>query len=596
MNQDETPLDRDHPLLDSNKGIKVLDVDTHLIGDNTPNGAANNFDVVIVGAGFAGMYALYRLRALKLRTIALDSASGVGGTWYWNRYPGCRCDVASLLYSYSFDESLQQEWSWSERFASQPEIERYANHVADRFDLRRDIRLDTEVVAADFDAVSSRWRVQLDDGSTVSCRYFIVAVGGYSAPIQPAIDGLDDFEGELYFTAQWPREDVDFEAKRVGIVGTGSSGMQTATTIAHADPQRLYVFQRTANYCVPQQNTPTDPELERAQKQDYASLRKNGITRWMSAGEKAEKAEKTVELSDYEFETCIAKALEIGGAAPLLETFPDVHTDLAANDRVAEYLRMQVRKRVNDPKTAELLCAKNYPVGTRRFLAENGYLEIFNQDNVELVDVRSSPIKRITSTGVSTDGASYDLDMLILATGFDSGTGSILRINITGLDGETLRDHWAEGPRTLLGLSVSKFPNMFILWGPGSPGIRSNGIAASEVQVDWISRLLLFADQNRFDSIEASPCAEEKWTVHVAQVAASGLHDKNDSQYVGANVPGKPRVYLAYLGGVPKYREFCDRVASDGYAGLSFGRDGAEVRASPSFSTPDVSGVVLIPD
>ena len=543
------------------------------------------YDVIVVGAGFGGLYGLHRVRELGLSVAVLEAGLEVGGTWYWNRYPGARCDIQSLEYSYSFSDELQQEWQWSERYAAQPEIERYLNHVADRFDLRRDIQFGKRVDSAQYNEPAARWQIHCEDGTTYSARYCMMAVGGYSTPVKPTIDGVDDFAGEIFHTALWPAHEVSFDGKRVGVIGTGSSGMQVTTAVGTKPVEHLYVFQRTPNFCVPARNGPMDPDFEASYKHEYASHR--AAARESSFGtEFPVGTKKTLELTEEEFEEQMRIAWEYGGPA-VLSAFPDFIVDEAANERVAEYLRRRIRERVDDPKVAELLCPKTHYVGARRLLVEDGFLETFNEPNVTLVDVASAPIVKITPSSVVTADREYELDTLILATGFDSGWGAMVRIDPTGRGGASLRDHWAAGPRTLLGLMTSRFPNMFILYGPGSPGIRSQGALMAELQVDWIVDAIRFAESNGVKALEPGDAAETAWTAHVADVAASTLHVRNDTQYVGANIPGKPRVYAAYLGGVGHYRRVCASTAESRYEMFDqTANDGTTVVASP-WEPPD---------
>jgi cyclohexanone monooxygenase len=527
-----------------------------------------NFDAVVVGAGWAGMYMLIRLRELGLSARVFEAGSGVGGTWYWNRYPGARCDVPSLDYSYSFSEELQQEWQWSERYAAQEEIERYANHVADRFDLRRDIQLQTRVESASYDEPSRRWTIRTDKGDLVSARYCIMATGGYSIPIKPDIPGVDTFAGEMYYTSRWPKTPVDFAGKRIGVIGTGSSGMQTATAVATEGVDHLYVFQRTPNYAVPARNHPLDLEFQREFKQRYDDHRRRA--RQSNFGIPFPQGDRSATAySDEEFQKRMQEVWEPGGSA-ILAAFTDILVNEDSNRRVSEYLRSTIRKRVNDPVVAEKLCAKTHFLGSRRLLVEDTYFEIFNEPNVTLVDVSESPIVEISPNGLRTAEAEYELDMLILATGFDSGTGALLQVDIRGRDGQQIKDTWAAGPQTYLGVMIHGYPNLFSIAGPGSPSIRSQVILSIEQHVDWITDLLAHAERNNIVEIEATAEAEDAWTAHVADVAASTLTIRDRTQYVGANIPGKPRVYLAYLGGVGRYRKICDTVRSHGYEGLEF--------------------------
>src|ERR1700722_6110303 len=447
------------------------------------------YDVVIVGAGWAGMYMLYQARRLGLSVIVLEAGTGVGGTWYWNRYPGARCDVPSLNYSYSFSAELEQEWSWTELYAAQPEIERYANFVADKFDLRRDIRFSTRVTKAVYDSAGHSWLVDSDHGDLLQARYCVMATGGYSEPYRPAIPGLDSFGGEVYYTQEWPDTPVDYAGKRIGLVGTGATGMQVVTAVADEPIEQLYVFQRTANYAVPAMNAPMDPEYQREYKAHYREHRAEA--RSSRTGSLYEGPFVQVgALSDAEFEAHMEMVYARGGSS-VYGGLTDLLASEGVNARVAEYLNRRIRERVKDPATAEALCASGHYVGSRRILIENAYFEKFNQDNVTLVSVKDDPIAEITPAGLRTaSGRGYDLDMLIFATGFDSGTGAVRRIEIAGSSGETLNDKWAAGPVTYLGLMVNGFPNLFFIAGPGSPSIRSQVLVSIEQHVDWIFDML----------------------------------------------------------------------------------------------------------
>ncbi len=529
----------------------------------------NSLDMVIVGAGFGGMAVLRKFRDdLGMQVAAFEEADDVGGTWYWNRYPGARCDVPSLDYSYSFDPDLQQDWVWSERYAAQPEIERYAQYVADRFDLRRSIKFGTRVASASFDESNATWTVTATSGEIVRARYLVMATGGYSLPIEPTIKGLTDFDGELYYTSRWPHREVEFRGKRIGVVGTGSSGMQTISTIAHEQPEHLYVFQRTANFCVPANNGPLSEEYQVAYKENYADHREQarnsgfGVAFPMGSG-------VTADLSDEEFLGRMRTSWAFGGAA-VVAAFPDLFKDEIANGRVAEYLRQAVRARVTDANVAELLCPKDHYLGSRRVLVESDYLDAFNLSHVTLVDVRSNPIGYVDSQGVVTPTGRYDLDMLVLATGFNTATGAMLAVDFTGRSALRLKDAWFKGPRTYLGMMVSGFPNMFMIAGPGSPGIRSQGILIAEEQAKRIASLVAHMRSRNLRAVDVTETAQASWSAHVADVANSSLVSRDETQYVGANVPGKPRVYGAYLGGFGYYFSQFDFIARSEYAGFTF--------------------------
>jgi cation diffusion facilitator CzcD-associated flavoprotein CzcO len=528
-------------------------------------GAERRIDAVIVGAGFAGLYMLHRLRGLGLSARVFEAGSGVGGTWYWNRYPGARCDVESMDYSYSFSDELQQEWRWTERYSAQPEILTYINHVADRFDLRRDIQLDTRVTSAVFDEATSRWTVETDRGDRVSARFCIMATGCLSDAQVPDIKGRETFEGTWYHTGRWPHEGVDFTGRRVAVIGTGSSAIQSIPIIA-GQAAHLVVFQRTPNYTVPARNAPLDPDYERRVKASYDEFRRQA--RESRVGFVMERSEDSAlavapEVRQREYQ----KRWERGGLG-FSATFADLLTDQAANDTAAEFFRAQIRAIVRDPAVAEALTPMDYPLGTKRLCVDTNYYATFNRDNVTLVDLRKTPIEAITPRGVRTRDAEYAVDSLVFATGFDAMTGALLRIDIRGRGGRTLRDKWAAGPRTYLGLALAGFPNLFIITGPGSPSVLSNMIVSIEQHVDWIADCLTHLREHGHEAIEATADAEDAWVAHVNEVGHATLYPLAKSWYTGANVPGKPRVFMPYIGGVGVYRQKCDEVAKKGYAGF----------------------------
>ena len=549
-------------------------------------------DAIIVGAGFAGMYLLHRLRGAGYRVQCFDAGSGPGGTWHWNRYPGARCDIHSLAYSYSFSKELEQEWEWSELYAAQPEIERYANHVAERFDFRRSIQFNTQIVSCAYDEADHTWTVTSDQGETARATYLIMATGGYSVPAKPQLPGIDTFRGEAYFTNQWPHHKVDFSGKRVGIIGTGSSGTQTATAVAAASVKHLYIFQRTANFVVPGWNRAADAQYTQEFKAGYDDFRE--AARWSGNGTVFPRVKSlgqltTGPIADLDPDTLerrLAELWETGGLY-FFAGVSDLMTSEVANERVSEFFRQKIRERVRDPKLAELLMPRGYFIGERRIIAENGYLEIFNRPEVSLVDVKSDPITQVTPSGVKTRDNEYPLDMLILATGFDSGTGAMLQVDVRGKMGQRFRDKWADGPRTYLGLMANGFPNMFMIAQPGSPSIRSQVLVSIEQHVDWIFDMLEHARKAHVVEIEASQMAEDAWTKHVCEVASKSLFARSETQYVGANIPGKPRVYLAYLGGVGAYRKTCDTVRENAYEGFILKTGSGVLPGSESWSGAD---------
>ncbi len=526
-----------------------------------PNG---NFDVVIVGAGFAGLYMLHRARGLGMRALVIEAADGVGGTWYWNRYPGARCDVESLQYSYQFSDALQQEWDWTERYATQDEILRYANHVADRFDLRRDIRLDTRVTRAKFDESAGKWTIEADKGTTLTATFCVMGTGCLSTANMPNFSGLADYRGAVYHTGHWPREKVDFTGKRVGVIGTGSSAIQAIPEIAR-EAGHLYVFQRTPNYTIPANNAPLDPALRARTKANYATLRQEA--KELPSGVYYEFNPKSALEVPPEERRRVYEARWQDGGTTFIAAFSDLITNEAANETAAEFVREKIHAVVKDPKTAALLSPHNI-IGCKRLCVDTGYWETFNRPNVSLIDVSTAPIERITAKGVQTGGSIYEVDALVFATGFDAMTGTLNAIDIRGRGGKRLRDKWAAVPHNYLGLTISGFPNLFTITGPGSPSVFTNMIPAIEQHVDWIADLFAHMRAKGFSRIEASADAEKKWVAHVAEAGAPSLRSHCDSWYLGANIEGKPRIFTPYIGGVPVYAKICEDVAADGYRGF----------------------------
>ncbi|MFW3168744.1 flavin-containing monooxygenase [Geodermatophilus sp. CPCC 206100] len=527
-------------------------------------------DVVIVGAGLAGLYMLHRVRGLGLTVRVFEAGDDVGGTWYWNRYPGARCDVPSLEYSYSFDPELEQEWEWSERYATQPEILRYIEHVADRYDLRRDITFGTRVVSAVRDDEANSWRIATDTGEQVACTWLVTAAGCLSAPKPPEIPGVETFAGPIWSTSNWPADGVDLTGLRVGVVGTGSSGIQSIPVIAE-QAASLTVFQRTPNYSLPARNAPLDPEYQREWKARYREHRAAVLQ--MRTGILIERGTQSALAVDPDertrrFEHC----WDTGLFACIPASYPDITTDLAANETAAEFVRAKIRATVRDPEVAEALTPRGYPFGTKRICLDSGYYETFNRDTVSLVDLRRTPIVEVTPRGIRTTEAEHEFDALVFATGFDAVTGPLLRMGIRGRDGVDLRERWADGPRSYLGLQVAGFPNLFTITGPGSPSVVSNVIVSIEQHVDWIAECLRYLREHDIATIEPDLDAEDAWVQHVHDVAALTLYPQAPSWFVGANVPGKPRVFMPYLGGVPAYRQRCAEVAAAGYNGFRLDR------------------------
>ena len=534
------------------------------IADNSPE---QSYDVVVVGAGFAGMYMLYRLRQLGFSVRVFEQGSDVGGTWYWNRYPGARCDVESMQYSYSFSDELQQEWDWSERYAPQPEILKYAQHVADRFHLRPHIEFNTRIDRAVFDECRNYWEVTTSERRIVRAQFVVLATGCLSNARLPDIKGLPDFKGKVYHTGHWPHEGVDFTGQRVGIIGTGSSAIQSVPVIAE-QAGHLTVFQRTPNFSIPARNAAlTDAERDKFRK-NYPEIRRfaredarNGIY--------AELPERgALEDGENERRARYEERWEKGGLTFML-AYNNLILDKAANDTAANFVRGKIAEIVTDPDTARLLQPDNHPIGTKRICVDTDYYASFNRPNVTLVDIRPDGIEEIRSHAVRVRGKDYEVDALVLATGFDAMTGSVAKIDIVGRAGQSLNQKWAEGPKTFLGLTSAGFPNLFIITGPGSPSVLSNMIVSIEQHVDWIADCLAFIRNRGLRVMEATSEAEEKWVAHVNEVAQMTLYPQANSWYMGANIPGKPRIFMPYIGGVGVYRRICDDVAAKGYEGFA---------------------------
>ncbi len=537
------------------------------------------FDAIIVGAGVGGLYAIYRLRKLGLSVCAFEAGDGVGGTWYWNRYPGCRCDVESLEYSYSFSSELQQEWHWPERYGTQPEILRYINHVADRFDLRRDIELNTRVKQAVFDGETNTWTVRTDTGKTVAARYCIMATGNLSTPRKPNIAGLESFKGQWYHTGLWPHEGVDFSGMRVGVIGTGSSGVQSIPIIAR-QAKYLYVFQRTANFSLPARNVPMPADKERAHKAEYPARRRAAYDTPFGIAGHPPPVKSALDASQAERQLAYEAKWAEGGSISFLYSYTDLLLNKVSNDTASEFVRRKIRATVRDPRTAELLCPNDHPIGTKRLILDTDYYETYNRDNVTLVDIRSKPIRDITPNGLRTADAEYPLDAIVFATGFDAMTGAMKEIDIHTDAGLSIQAKWESGPRTYLGIMMAGFPNLFMITGPQSPGVKSQMILACEQHVDWIADCIQYLRDHDLTRIEAEQDAEDAWVQHNNEVAARTLYPLANSWYVGANVPGKPRVFMPYVGGVAAYKKKCDEVAANEYEGFRFGANLQDQRAA----------------
>jgi cation diffusion facilitator CzcD-associated flavoprotein CzcO len=522
-------------------------------------------DVVVVGAGFAGLYALHRFRQQGLSVRVFESAPDVGGTWYFNRYPGARCDVESVDYSYSFSDELQQEWTWTEKYAAQPEILAYLNWVADKLDLRRDITFSTRVTSAVLDETTLRWSVTTADGRTLTTRFVVMATGALSSAITPAFDGLENFGGEIHHTAHWPHEGVDFTGKRVAVIGTGSSGIQSIPIFAE-QAEQLYVFQRTPNYSIPAGNTALTPEQVAEVKATYperrrVSMRSGGGSPYVGT------TKLTMEVSADERREAFEKRWQLGGVL-YSKTFPDQLTNQDANDEARRFWVEKIRAVIDDPKVAELLIPDDHPIGSKRICTDSNYFQTFNRPNVTLISVRRTPIESIDETGITTSDSHVDLDAIVFATGFDALTGSLGKIDIVGRGGERLRDDWAEGPRSYLGLGDDGFPNLFVITGPGAPAVLANMVLHAESHVDWIADAIGHLDAHGYLGIEATPEAVENWLAELNQRAATTLFPRANSWYLGANVPGKPRVFMLFIGGFGVYNDICAEVAAAGYKGF----------------------------
>jgi cyclohexanone monooxygenase len=528
--------------------------------------ATSSVDMLIVGAGFAGLYMLHKARSLGLNALVIEGAPSVGGTWYHNRYPGARVDIQSMEYSFSFDEALQQEWHWSERYAPQPELLRYANHVADRFALRDGIRLSTRMAGAHFDEAAQRWTVRAEGGQRWSARFLVMASGPLSSPNLPDFAGLKDFAGPVHHTADWPHEPVDFSGQRVAVVGTGSSAVQAIPIIAR-QARELTVFQRTAAYAAPAHNAPLDPEFEARIKADYAGFRARN--RRMHGGFGSLLPPNPVSAlaaSAEEREAAFEQRWKIGGFA-ILGAFNDLLLNEQSNALVAEFVRGKIRSTVKDPRTAQLL-SPTHTIGCKRLCVDSGYYDTFNRPNVQLVDISRAPIERFTARGVRTGGREFEFDALVLATGFDAMTGTMLRLDLRGRSGLTIQQKWHAGPLNYLGLTIAGFPNLFNIAGPGSTSAFTNVIVAIEQHVDWIADCIGHLHAKGLSTIEATEPAEAAWAEHVNAAARRTVFLSCNSWYLGANIPGKPRMFMPLAGGFPQYAERCAQVARNGYEGF----------------------------
>ncbi|CAM3584711.1 NAD(P)/FAD-dependent oxidoreductase [Aeromicrobium ponti] len=538
------------------------------MSSNQKSNSLTDLDAVIVGAGFSGLYMLYRLREAGFSTRVFEAGDNVGGTWYWNRYPGARCDVESIYYNYTFSEELLKEWNWSAKYAEQPEILSYINFVADKFDLRRDVQFNTRVLSARFDEKKNRWNVQLNNGKTVSAQYFITAVGCLSASNVPKFKGLETFKGEWYHTGHWPHEKVEFKGKCVGIIGTGSSGIQAIPVIAK-EAEHLTVFQRTPQYSSPARNVPNDPDYLEGIRKNYIEI-KEKMRHSITGIPETPRNISVFDDSPNERQRVFEEAWKKGGLLSLSYTYNDLSITPEANEIVAEFIRSKIRETIKKPEVAEKLLPRFY-YGTKRTIIDTDYFETYNRDNVSLVDVKKAPIQEITASGVRTADAEYKLDMIVFATGFDAMTGPLFKMDIRGKDGVSLKEKWGAGEqtRTYLGLGTAGFPNMFMLTGPESPSVLSNMMVSIEQHVEWVSDCINYMRDHKQEVIEVKDEAENTWSKHCREIADQTLFTKTDSWYMGANIEGKARGFQIYLGGVGTYRKICDEVAGKGYEGFT---------------------------
>jgi phenylacetone monooxygenase len=528
---------------------------------------AMTLDAVVIGAGFSGLYMLHRLREQGLSVRAYDAASGVGGVWYWNRYPGARCDSESIYYNYTFSEELYQEWTWTSRYPEQPEILRYLNFVADKLDLRRDIQFNTRIKSAEYDETSNQWNIETEDGETISAKYFITGMGCISTANIPKMEGLSSFKGEWYHTGHWPHEKVDFTGKRVGLIGTGSSGVQAIPVIAK-EAAHLTVFQRTPQYSVPARNHPYSAEDIRQAKASFSEMRQT--VRASLAGLPIPPSDRSaLDDSPAERRKVYEAAWEIGGPAILL-SYNDILASEEANETVSEFIRSKIRETVKDPETAQKLSPAYY-YGTKRAIIDTDYFETYNRPNVSLIDIKKDPIEKITSKGIQTASGEVELDVIIFATGYDGMTGSLFKMDIRGRDGLSLKEKWENGAatRTYLGMSTVGFPNMFMITGPESPSVLGNMPITIEQHVEWIADCIHYLRENEIDAIEAKPQAEEEWSRHCRELADATLYTKTESWYTGANIQGKARGFQIYVGGYGPYHQKCAEIAANGYEGFS---------------------------
>ena len=522
-------------------------------------------DAVIVGAGFAGIHMLSSLISFGYSAIVLEAGDEVGGTWNWNRYPGARCDTESMFYSYGFSEALQQEWNWSERYPKQPEILSYAKHVVERFNLSNNIKFNTRVINIKWNKKNRKWGLETEEGECISANFCIMATGCLSSPNYPNVEGLDDFEGEIYHTGRWPKYDVVFDNKNIAVIGNGSSGIQAITEIAKTAPL-LNIFQRTANYVVPAHNRHLNPQEVADIKSNYSTLREKAKETYSgnifeSGGPSALAVSLDERMTEYE-------SRWNNGGLCFMAAYDDLQSNAEANKTAAEFIENKIREIVKDKKTADKLIPKN-SFGCKRLCVASGYYETFNLPNVNLVDLNENPLKRVTNNSINAGDSEYKTDLIVLATGFDAMTGALNKINISGIDG-SLKEKWENGPKSYLGLMSHNFPNLFTITGPGSPSVLTNMMTSIEQHVEWISTCLKYMQSNRFTCIEPHLEAENTWMEHSTSLASKSLRITCNSWYLGANIPGKKRVFMPYIGGVPAYRKKCEDEVLSVYSGFNF--------------------------
>ncbi len=540
-----------------------------MINAATHQSTEGHLDIAIIGAGWAGMYMLYRARLLGLKARVFEAAPEVGGTWYWNRYPGLRCDVESLDYSFSFSDELQQEWNWTERFSTQEEILRYAHFVAEKFDLHRDIQFNTRIASAQFDDETRLWNINTEDGQTITTLNYVMATGCLSVPKDPDITGLENFQGQIYHTTDWPKEGVDFTGKRIAVVGTGSSGIQVIPILAE-QAEHLTVFQRTPSFSLPAFNAPIDPEYAQVLKTHYPAHRRHARENSFGGIPFISYDRSALDVSPAERWRIYQELYNRGAPFAFQSAFNDLLVDAEANQTAVYFVAEKIRLKVKDPAVAELLIPAGQHIATRRLCIDTQYYETFNRDNVSLISIKHTPIECIVANGIQTSARLHEFDCIVFATGYDAVTGALLKVDIRGEKGLSLREKWADGPRSNLGVMIAGFPNLFTVTGPGSPAVFSNMFVSIEQHVDWIANCIAYVRAQGKTHIATSEEAESAWLQHINELAAQTLFPQSTSWYMGDNIPGKPRAFMAYIGGVGTFRKTCDQVAASGYQGFIF--------------------------